>query len=136
MTALKRILQICVLSACVLSPTVVFADEVVSNPQTAQAPSLQEGIDFARLGTPEPINLSCTATSACTPVGGVPLTCTGSGTCSSGSLSVSCDGTITYCTCNPSGVPTCYDPVGFCNCWNQSPSHNWGACRQGYCFEP
>lgn len=144
MMALKRILQICVLSACVLSPAAVFADEValrmaeeaLFSPQTAEAPSLQEGIDFGNLDVPEAISLSCTATSQCTPVGGTPVTCTGVTTCSSAANWVTCDNTITPCTCNPAGVPTCYDPVGFCQCWSAAPTYNWGVCRQAFCIEP
>lgn len=141
MPSVKKCLQLFVLALCVLSSTAVFAaddlaaiqsDAVASNP----ADQPQE-IDFGALGlTPEPVNKSCTATSQCTPVGGVPTSCVGSSTCSSAANWVTCDGVITPCTCYPAGVPTCYDPVGFCQCWSASPTHNWGICRQGYCIEP
>lgn len=144
MPALKRLLQVPAFAVCVLSSTVVFAADglatvqpvavVSSLEETPEVPSLQEEIDFGALFTPEPINRSCTATSQCTPVGGVPQSCVGVTTCSSAATWVTCDHQITYCTCNPSGVPNCFDSAGFCNCWNSN--HNTFACRQIYCIEP
>lgn len=144
MADLKRLLQVCVFAVCVMSATVVFAaddlvvtsTDVVASNSTDQpeSPLRQEGIDFGALFTPEPTNLSCTATSQCGPTGGTPTTCNGTSTCSSPGLWVICDGNLTYCGCTPSGVPNCYNPTGFCACWEQY--HNWASCRQGYCFEP
>ena len=144
MLSLKRLLQVSVFAICVMSSTVVFAadglaaiqpDAVASNSaENPEASALPQEIDFGSLFTPEPVNLSCTATSQCTPTGGPPVTCNGVTTCSSPGLWVICDGQTTYCGCTPSGVPTCYDAAGFCNCWNTY--HNWASCRQGYCFEP
>jgi hypothetical protein len=148
MPDLKRLLQVSVLAVCVLSATVVFAadDSSVANTvantdglassstEQPEASSLQEAIDFGALFTPEPINRSCNATSQCTPVGGIPVSCAGATTCSSAANWVTCDGTIYPCTCYPPGVPTCTDPVSFCACWSQSPTHNWGMCRQLHCL--
>jgi hypothetical protein len=144
MPSLKRLLQMSVLSICVMSSTVVLAmdDSAVtsadvvasSSTEKPELPSLQKEIDFGALFTPEPTNLSCTATSQCTPVGGAPVSCNGVTTCSSAGSWVNCDGQITPCTCNPSGVPDCTNPVAFCQCWSQSPTHNWGICRQTHCL--
>jgi hypothetical protein len=144
MLSLKRLLQVSVFAVCVMSSTVLFAvgapavtqpEVVASSPaEQPETPALPEEIDFGALFTPEPLNRSCTATSDCTPVGGVQKTCTGVTTCSSAANWVTCDNVITYCSCYAPGVPTCYNPTGFCACWEQY--HNWASCRQGYCIEP
>ncbi len=146
MPSLKKLLQLSVLAVCALSSTVVFAaDELAviqpevaaSNPaEQPEASALPQEIDFGALFTPEPVNKSCTANSQCTPVGGTPISCVGVTTCSSAANWVICDGVMTPCTCNPANVPTCYDPVGFCQCWSAAPAHAWGPCRQAYCIEP
>lgn len=152
MISMKRIFQICVLSVCALSPTTVFAEaaeaagevalfksdvDIPGSQVTPETPSVEEGLDFGDLGVPEPMKRSCTATSQCTPVGGTPLTCTGSASCSTPTaMSVRCDGTTTYCSCNPSNIPPpCADPVGFCACYTAAP-WNWANCRQTLCQGP
>lgn len=136
MTNLKRLLLLSVLAVCVLGTTAVFAAEpaAVAGTETTLQKDIQKDIDFGALFTPEPVNLSCTATSQCGPTGGTPTSCNGSSTCSSPGLWVICDGNLTYCGCTPSGVPDCYNPTGFCTCWNQN--HNFLSCRAGYCVEP
>lgn len=147
MDSLKRLFQFCVLSACLLVSATAFASEgevaapapaaAVASSEATEPSSPEEGmIDFGNLGMPDPTNRSCTATSNCSVVGGTPITCNGTSTCTFGSSWVTCDGQDSYCTCVPQNVPTCYDGACFCNCWAAAPKFNWGACRQACCFEP
>jgi hypothetical protein len=142
MSTLKRLLQVSALSLCVLSSTALLA--LADSAGTADVPAASdsaekvelpypEGIDFGDLFAPEPIHLSCTATSQCTQVGGIPVSCGGS-TCASYALWVTCDGQLTPCTCNPSSVPNCLDPVAFCECWSDNPSQNYIVCRRAHCI--
>jgi hypothetical protein len=132
MPTLKRLLQIWVLSACVMSPTVAFAldDMPVNDDGKVAASSLEEkGLD---LWVPKPTYLSCTATSQCSPLWSGPVACEGDSNCSSSGLWVRCDSQTTYCPCMPSDVPSwCEDPVSFCDCWNQN--HQYLSCRVDYC---
>lgn len=129
----KRLLQTSVLAVCVLSSTAVFAADapVVTSPE---APALQEEIDFGALFTPEPMNRSCSATSACTPVGGIPVSCAGNSSCLVYANWVTCDGTPYPCTCNPEGMNNCLNPEAFCECWNLAPLSNYITCRRQYCL--
>jgi hypothetical protein len=146
MPSMKRFLQVSVFSLCILSPEVVSAMDdsvmisagvVASNsPETPESPPLQERADFGHLFMPKPTNLSCTATWHCPQTGGTPVSCIGTSTCSSGPFWwVTCDGQRTFCTCNPSGMADCVDPIGFCNCYNQYKGYNQGVlvCMQSYC---
>jgi hypothetical protein len=142
MSTLKRLLQVSALSLCVLSSTAVLAladsagpgaDVQAASDSTAKVElPAPEGIDFGDLFAPEPIHLTCTATSQCTQVGGIPVSCGGS-TCTSYALWVTCDGHLTPCTCNPSGISNCIDPVAFCECWSANPSQNYIVCRRAHC---
>jgi hypothetical protein len=143
MTSPKRVLQLLALAAFTLCASAAFADEAVApktaaavaSPQAkAEAPSPQEGFNFADLGIPEPTNRSCTASTTCSFVGGTPVMCTGTFTCVQNANWVKCDGAATvYCTCNPANIPNCADPVGFCNCWSASPTNGFLVCKREFC---
>jgi hypothetical protein len=132
MSTLKRLFQVSALSLCVLSTATALALAASDSSAKIEHPA-QEGIDFGALFAPEPIHLSCTATSQCTQVGGIPVSCGGS-TCASYALWVTCDGQLTPCTCNPSSVPNCLDPAAFCECWSDNPSQNYIVCRRAHCI--
>lgn len=143
--ALNRFVQICVLSAFFLSTVAVFAaEQPVAAPSnntapvdtvtvTEQAtPPADQIFDLGSLFTPQPTNRDCTATCPCTATGGKPISCVASTSCSSGASFVECDGAFHYCACNPANLPLCRDPVGFCACFNASPSQ-FVACLRANC---
>jgi hypothetical protein len=140
----KRILQICILSTLTLCATAVSAensavpkDNSVASILTGktEAPSLQKGFNLAELGIPEPTNRSCTASTDCHYLGGTPIMCAGNFDCRSSVSWVQCEGgPFTYCTCNPSNITDCADPVGFCTCWNGSPTNGFLNCRRSFCW--
>lgn len=134
----KQILQICILSSLTLSAATVFAEDmangVVSSPKAkTEAPSLQARVNLRDLGIPEPMNRSCTASTSCSRLGGSPIMCTGTSSCVFNTSWVDCDGTLTYCTCNPANINDCADPVGFCGCWSAAPTNSFLICRRNYC---
>jgi hypothetical protein len=139
MTSPKRILQICILTTFTLGATTLFADDAAPAPATAavsspQAQAPDTGINFADLGMPAPTNRSCTASTSCSTLGGTPIMCSGTSSCTFNTSWVLCDGTVTYCTCNPANITNCADPAGFCTCWDASPTNGWGNCRKQYCL--
>ena len=67
---------------------------------------------------PQPVeNAGCSANVQCPlPCGNwYTLSCTGSGTCSVGSLSVTCDGNTSFCSCLVGGP----NPYCYCDCWEE-----------------
>jgi len=137
----KRVLQIVALAAFTLSATAVFAEEAAvpkatpaaASPQVkAEAPSPQQDFNLADLGIPEPTNRTCSPSTTCSLVGGTPVMCTGT-TCVQNANWVECDGTVHYCTCNPSNVHNCADPTDFCACFNAMPTNGFFECRQAFC---
>jgi hypothetical protein len=136
MSTLKRFLPICTLLACVMSPAVALAaDATPGNADKASSPNekgLEEWLNFLDLGAPKPTyRTSCTATTGCLTLGGVPQTCTGHSNCMAYGTHVNCDDAsgnlhTTWCTCNPGGISNCNYPADFCDCWNAS--HNYRHC--------
>jgi len=145
MSGSKRILPIFLLAAFTLSAA-AFADGATP---TARAARTNEGVAAAQakpaslrslersiFGGPQDrltTKTSCTSNASCSPVGGTPVSCTGA-SCTGTSVWVLCDGNYTFCTCNPNNIPTCTDPVGFCECWTAAPVNGWGVCRQAHCL--